>query len=89
MSDSQLIASGLLTIEGQSQQIELRITLLRTPTINDQIRPMLGATQQAASFQAATAIDRGDFGVGVGNWAATMVVGGEVSIEILLEGHNK
>jgi len=41
-----------------------------------------------ASFQATTAIDRGDFGVGVGNWAATMVVGSEIKIEILLEAHN-
>ncbi len=31
----------------------------------------------------------GDFGVGVGSWAATMVVGGEISIEILLEAHRR
>jgi len=85
----KLIASGPLTIKGKSQQVELPITLLGTQEIPEQMQPMLGGTKQVASFQASTAIDRGDFGVGVGNWAATMVVGGEVNIEILLEAHNK
>lgn len=86
---NKLIASGPLTIKGQSQDVELPITLLGTQEIPEQMQQMLGGTRQVASFQASTAIDRGDFGVGVGNWAATMVVGGEVNIEILLEAHNK
>jgi len=53
------------------------------------MQEMLGGSKEVASFQASTAIDRSDFGVGVGNWAATMVVGGEITIEILLEAHNK
>ena len=88
VSENQLIASGSLTIKGKSQQVELPITLLGNQMIPEQMQPMLGGTKNVASFQATTAIDRGDFGVGVGNWAATMVVGSEIKIEILLEAHN-
>lgn len=89
VSSNKLVATGPLTIKGKSLEVELPITLLGTQEIPEQMQQMLGGTKQVASFQASTAIDRGDFGVGVGNWAATMVVGGEVSIEILLEAHNK
>ena len=87
--DDQLIATGPLSIKGQSREIELAITLLGTRAIPEQMQQMLGGTREVASFKASTTIDRGDFGVGVGNWAATMVVGGTVDIEILLEAHNK
>ncbi len=89
VSDTKLIASGSLTIKGKSQQVEMPITILGNQMIPEQMQQMMGGTKHVASFQATTAIDRGDFGVGVGNWAATMVVGSEVSIEILLEAHNK
>lgn len=89
VSENKLVAKGPLTIKGKSQEIELPITLLGTQMIPEQMQQMLGGTKNVASFQASTTIDRGDYGVGVGNWAATMVVGGEVSIEILLEAHNK
>jgi polyisoprenoid-binding protein YceI len=56
--------------------------------IPEQMQQMLGGTKEVASFQASTVIERGDFGVGVGNWAATMVVGSGVTIEILVEAHN-
>jgi polyisoprenoid-binding protein YceI len=88
VGENKLIASGLLTIKGKSHQVELPITLLGKQMIPEQMQPMLGGTKEVASFQAATSIDRSDFDVGVGNWAATMVVGGEVNIEILLEAHN-
>lgn len=87
--DNRLVAAGPLTIKGQSQQVELSITLLGKQDIPEQMQQMLGGTTRVASFQASTSIDRGDFGVGVGNWAATVVVGGKVDIEILLEAHNK
>ena len=88
VGENRLVATGDLTIKGKSQQIELPITLLGNQMIPEQMQQMLGGTKQVASFQASTAIERSDFGVGVGSWAATMVVGGEVSIEILLEAHN-
>jgi polyisoprenoid-binding protein YceI len=88
VGDNQLLATGPLTIKGKSREIELPITLLGKQMVPEQMQQMLGGTKEVASFQASTAIDRSDFGVGVGSWAATMVVGGEVSIEILLEAHN-
>jgi len=87
--ENKLVASGPLTIKGKSQQVELPITLLGKQMIPEQMQQMLGGTKEVASFRASTAVDRGDFGVGTGNWAATMVVGGEVDIEILLEAHNR
>ena len=83
------MARGQLTIKGQSSEIDLPITLLGKQDIPEQMQQMLGGSTQVASFKASTAIDRNDYGVGVGNWAATLVVGGEVSIEILLEAHRK
>ena len=87
VGENQLIASGPLTIKGQSHQIELPITLLGIQMIPEPMQPMIGA-KEVASFQASASIDRGSFGVGVGNWAATMVVGGNIDIEILLEAHS-
>jgi polyisoprenoid-binding protein YceI len=87
--NGQLVARGLLTIKGQSREIDLPITLLGKQDIPEQMQQMLGGTTQVASFKASTAVDRNDYGVGVGNWAATLVVGGDVSIEILLEAHRK
>jgi polyisoprenoid-binding protein YceI len=89
VADNQFIASGPLTIKGKSQQVELPITLLGTQKIPPQMQPMLSGTTEVASFQTSTAIDRGDFGVGVGSWAADMVVGNEIGIEILLEAHTR
>ena len=34
-------------------------------------------------------IDRNDFGVGVGNWAETAVIGSEVTITILVEANQR
>ena len=85
--DNGLVARGTLTIKGESKEVELPITLLGTQKIPEEMQQMLGGTKEVASFKAATSIERGDFGVGVGSWAATMVVGGEVEVEILLEAH--
>ncbi len=85
--DNGLIARGLLTIRGESHEIELPISLLGVRQIPEAMRPMLGGSTEVASFKATAAVDREDFNVGVGDWAGTMVVGGEVEIEILLEAH--
>jgi len=82
-----LLARGLLTIKGQAHEVELPINLLGRQPIPEPMREMLGGTREVASFEASTAVNRKDFGVGVGNWAATMVVGGEIDIQILLEAH--
>ncbi len=84
-----LVARGPLTIKGVARQVELPIALLGRQPIPAPMQEMMGGAQEVASFQASTAVDRGDFGVGVGSWAATMVVGGEVEIEILAEAHRR
>jgi polyisoprenoid-binding protein YceI len=88
VDENQLIASGQLTIRGKSRQIDLPITLLGTQMIPEPMQKMLGGAKNVASFQATLPIDRGDFGVGVGDWAATMVVGRQVDINILVEARN-
>ena len=80
-----LVATGPLTIKGVTHEVELPITLLGVQDIPEEMRDMLGGARKVASFSASTVIDRGDFGVGVGNWAATLVVGGDVTIDIALE----
>lgn len=89
VGEDRLIASGPLTIKGISHQIDLPVTLLGKQMIPEKMQKMLGGTKEVVSFQASTRIDRSDFDVGTGSWAATMVVGGAVDIEILLEAHNK
>ena len=89
VGEDRLIASGPLSIKGISRQIDLPVTLLGNQMIPEPMRKMLGGTTEVASFQAKTRIDRGDFEVGTGSWAATMVVGGAVDIEILVEAHKK
>ena len=87
--DGTMVARGPLTIRGETREIELPITLLGVQPIPPEMREMLGGAEEIASFSAKMTIDRGDYGVGTGSWAATMVVGGDVEIEILLEAHRK
>jgi len=84
--NGHLIATGPLTIKGISKEVELTVTPLGSKAIPEPMQEMIGA-KDVAGFEASTAIDRGDFEVGVGNWAATAVVGSDVSIEILVEAH--
>lgn len=88
-SDGTLVARGPLSIRGITKEVELPFKLLGVQPIPEQMREMLGGAREIASFQMSTTVDRGDFGVGTGSWAATMVVGGEVTIEILVEAHRR
>ena len=88
-TDGTLLARGPLTIRGTTKEIEMQVELLGVQSIPEEMREMLGGAQEVASFKASTSIDRGDFGVGTGSWAATVVVGGTVDIEILVEAHKK
>ncbi len=85
--DNQLVARGKLTIKDKTEVIEVPISLLGTQEIPEEMREMFGGSLKVASFRASTEVDRNNYGVGVGSWAATLVVGGEVNIEILLEAH--
>ncbi len=82
-----LIATGNLTIRDQTREVELPIQILGTREIPEEMRGRMGGSEKVAGFKADLAIDRGDYGVGSGNFAATLVVGGEVSIELLVEAH--
>jgi len=86
--DHRLVADGTLTIKGVSRRISLPIEILGVQDIPEVMQGMVGA-KQVASFRATTSVDRNDFGVGVGNWAATTVVGDTVDIELLIEAQRK
>lgn len=85
--EGRLVATGPLTIKGVTREIELPITVLGVQEIPGEMQEMLGGVKRVAGFAAETRIRRQDFGVGVGNWAATVVVGGDVDITIALEAN--
>lgn len=84
---NQLLVRGPLTIKGQTHQVELPISLLGVKDIPEEMRGMLGGVEQVASFETELQIDRGDYGVGVGSWAAALVVGHEVTISVAVEAN--
>lgn len=79
VADNQYVANGELTIRDVTRSIELPFELLGVMD-----HPMMENTV-VAGLSASTTIKRTDFGVGVGDWAATMVVGDDVEININLE----
>ncbi|MDR9415115.1 MAG: YceI family protein [Gracilimonas sp.] len=81
--ESTFVAIGALTIRDVTKKIELPFTLLGVMD-----HPMMEGTK-VAGITANTTINRTDFGVGVGDWAATMVVGDEVNIDLNLELNSK
>lgn len=87
VGEGELVATGDLTIKGMTREIELPITVLGVKEIPPEMQEMLGGSKKVASFEALTTIDRSDFEVGVGNWAATVVVGAEVDIHLKVEAH--
>lgn len=87
VSASELVATGDLTIKGVTQRVDLPITVLGIQEIPSEMQEMLGGVHRVASFRTGTTLDRGDFGVGTGSWAATLVVGGDVQVEIAVEAN--
>lgn len=87
VAPGQLVATGPLTIKDETREVELTIDLLGIQELPEDVSRMLGGVTEVASFRAGTTVDRRDFGVGVGNWAATFVVGGDVDISIALEAN--
>ncbi|UCG85607.1 MAG: YceI family protein, partial [Gemmatimonadota bacterium] len=85
----RLLARGQLTIKDVSQEVELTVNLLGIKDIPEEMQVMLGGVTQVAGFHATTALDRRDYGVGVGSWAETIVVGADVDIEIAVEANRK
>ena len=85
ISHGKFVAVGDLTIKGITQQVELPVEVLGIQEIPADMQEMVGGAKRIASFQAGTRVDRRDFGVGVGDWAATLVVGSGVEISIAVE----
>lgn len=89
VDDDELVVRGPLTIKDKVHEIELPVKILGVREIPAEMQEMLGGITELASFEAGLQINRNDFGVGTGSWAATMVVGGEVDIDIAVEANRK
>jgi len=77
--DNQFVARGELTIRDVTREFDLPFEL---KGVMD--HPMQENTR-VAGIVANAELMRTDFGVGVGDWAATAVVGDQVDIELNLE----
>ncbi|NGP89546.1 YceI family protein [Fodinibius halophilus] len=77
--DNTFIAHGKLTIKDTTTDFKLPFTLLG---IRD--NPMRENTR-VAGIKSDFTLNRTDYGVGVGDWAATAVVGDEVDVSLALE----
>lgn len=77
------IVYGSLTIKDVTKEIALPFQVLG---VGD--HPMMEGTK-VMGIQAETKISRNDYGVGTGSWAATMVVGDEVTVKVNLEATSK
>jgi polyisoprenoid-binding protein YceI len=82
-----LLVRGPLTIKDQTHEVELPVSILGVKDIPEEMREMLAGVKEVASFTTELAIDRSDYGVGTGSWAAAMVVGHEVRINIAVEAN--
>ncbi len=74
-------ALGQLTIKDVTREIELPFEFLG---VTDHL---MQDDVLVAGLHGTLELKRNDFGVGVGDWASTAVVGDDVSIEILLQVH--
>lgn len=78
-SGNNYIVYGNLTIKNTTKLVKLPFKVL-----GEVENPMMKGTW-VLSLAAETKIKRNDYGVGTGNWAATVVVGNEVDIKINME----
>ena len=89
IADDKLLVRGPLTIKGWVHNVELPITILGVKDIPAQMQEMLGGVTEVASFETELRLVRGDYDVGVGSWAANLVVGDDVDISITVEANRK
>lgn len=80
---SDYVAHGDLTIRDQTRKVAIPFKVT-----GQMEHPMMKGTL-ILGLEFDTTINRTDFGVGTGDWAATMVVGDEVKIRIPLELNRK
>jgi polyisoprenoid-binding protein YceI len=78
-SDKEYLIHGKLTIKDVTKNVSLPLKIT-----GEMEHPMMKGTI-ILGLVIDTTIDRTDYGVGTGDWAATMVVGDEVKIHIPME----
>ena len=76
---NDFVAKGELTMRDVTRSVDLPFTLLGVME-----HPFRPGTQLAGIVSSMT-LNRNDYGVGTGDWAATAVVGDEVTVDINLE----
>lgn len=74
------VALGKLTIREVTKDFKMPFKVLGV-----QDHPMKDDDTKLAGIKSSFTIDRTDFNVGVNDWAATTVVGDEVTVDLLLE----
>lgn len=77
--DKKYVANGKLTIRDVTKEIALPFEIL------GMMEHPMKKGKQLVGIKAETTINRNDYGVGTGSWAATAVVGGDVKITVFLE----
>ncbi|WP_225036260.1 YceI family protein [Winogradskyella sp. SM1960] len=82
-SDKEYLIHGKLTIKDVTKNVVLPMKIT-----GEMEHPMMEGTI-ILGVVIDTTIDRTDYGVGTGDWAATMVVGDEVKIHIPMELNRK
>lgn len=82
-SDKEYLIHGKLTIKDKTKNVVLPMKIT-----GKMEHPMMKGTI-ILGVVIDTTIDRTDYGVGTGDWAATMVVGNEVKIHIPMELNRK
>lgn len=78
-ADDHYLVKGEMTIRDVTQKIEIPVKFL------GQMEHPRRAGAYIGGFSSEFVIDRTDYGVGVGNYAATATIGGEVTVTINLE----
>lgn len=86
VNETELIATGNLTIKGVTREVQMPITILGVQELEAAMAQQMGVSK-VASFQTTLEINRNDFNVGTGSWAAATVIGRDVTITISLEAN--
>ncbi len=82
-TDKGFVALGKLTIRDVTKTVEVPFKVLGRGD-----HPMKKGVEIIA-LKAQFKLNRNDYGVGTGSWAATAVVGEEVTVKIVIEGNRK
>lgn len=77
--DGQLYVHGKLTIKDVTKDVSIPFKIL------GEMQHPMKKNMLVSGIQLETTINRTDYEVGTGSWAATMVVGDEVDIKVTLE----